>query len=757
MHRPPLQLEILRLPVWIFHGAVGVELEDFAEGIERDAEEGIGVDAHVEVELVGDEVVAAVADESEELAADVHVVRMQNALGGGEVAMGGIGDGEAGNERSERAEKGDLGDVAVVDLDLAAAVHGGHVADGAGEMGRDGEVAARFFVMPGAGHELLEVHLGEVEIEGVVGGIITQVHVNRAGEVAVVEAALLHVDGEAAVLENERALRAIEDVGDVEEGPLHGRAAINLDGEVGIEVLFLAGEINLAVGADEGWAGEMIWGGIKGELGAHDGRDLGDVDLRDHVMELDGAVLEIVNERAGTAAFGAMDVEVGQIELRIGEGEVGRGVDKSGRFVDEVVGDHLALDGPRIGLEGIAGCGGLDLRPSRGEGATAEKVVHPLTEDALEDGGIETRGDLAVEDGRVLGAVEEELEIDVAGLPGHLQAGDEEALAVVRDGDAEAVEGLAVESEVAPVEVGLDVSVESLLQIEEDATGRRRHRIAEIEPRERLPEWTRKGGRERGEVHRRGELERGGVVAEVPLAVGGELAALEADLEIGEFRDAVGERAADGELIDGCGAPCEVAAIQLEVGAAAAKVMRRGLELELDVDGLLGSDIVDGLRDGAPQFLARGDLLLGREGTGGGLGHREPVIVNGAADAKREVEETGLGVLNIDVLAVEGDLGVDLVEIGGLVRAERIADVGVGDAGAVDESASAPPTEPRDADAHTIDLEHNVLAVGVAKDGHAVGEDGAGGIEQQVADGNGERDDVPLFDFVEEIRLGDFG
>ena len=44
---------------------IGVELEDFAERIKRNAEDRVGVHAHVEIQAVGNKIVIAVADQRE--------------------------------------------------------------------------------------------------------------------------------------------------------------------------------------------------------------------------------------------------------------------------------------------------------------------------------------------------------------------------------------------------------------------------------------------------------------------------------------------------------------------------------------------------------------------------------------------------------------------------------------------------------------------------------------------------------------------
>ncbi len=94
--------------------------------------------------------------------------------------------------------------------------------------------------------------------------------------------------------------------------------------------------------------------------------------------------------------------------------------------------------------------------------------VHPLPEYALEDGRIEPRRDARLQAGRRLGRIEKELQVDVARRARQLQPGDEEPLAIVGDRDAELGKGGPVEGEVAPVEIGLDVGPDAVVQIEEN-------------------------------------------------------------------------------------------------------------------------------------------------------------------------------------------------------------------------------------------------------------------------------------------------
>ena len=67
---------------------------------------------------------------------------------------------------------------------------------------------------------------------------------------------------------------------------------------------FVALQIDHAVGVDERRAAEVIGLGVLGEFRAHDRRDLRDVDLRDDVVQLDRAVLEVVDDAAVPLALG---------------------------------------------------------------------------------------------------------------------------------------------------------------------------------------------------------------------------------------------------------------------------------------------------------------------------------------------------------------------------------------------------------------------------------------------------------------------
>ncbi len=162
--------------------------------------------------------------------------------------------------------------------------------------------------------------------------------------------------------------------------------------------------------------------------------------------------------------------------------------------------------------------------------------------------------------------------------------------------------------------------------------------------------------------------------------------------------------------------------VEREVGASAAQVARRGLEFQLHVDGLLRADVVHGPQDRTPRLLTRLELFRRRR-----LGRGEAVIVDRPAHGQRQVEKPGLRVLDLDVLSGKGDVGVHLMEIGRLLRPDRVTDVGVGDARAVDQTAAAPPAQPREADADPVDLQHDALAVGIAEDRDPLGQDRAGG------------------------------
>ncbi len=68
-----------------------------------------------------------------------------------------------------------------------------------------------------------------------------------------------------------------------------------------------------------------------------------------------------------------------------------------------------------------------------------------------------------------------------------------------------------------------------------------------------------------------------------------------------------------------------------------------------------------------------------------------------------------------------------------------------------------PPAQPGEADADTVDLEHDVLPPGIAVNRDAVGQEGAGWREEEAVDVDGEGDDVPPLNFIEEIDLGLIG
>ena len=338
---------------------------------------------------------------------------------------------------------------------------------------------------------------------------------------------------------------------------------------------------------------------------------------------------------------------------------------------------------------------------------------------------------------RGLGAVVEKLEVHVARRAGHFQAGDEQPLAVVGERNDELLEGDAVEGEVFASR-GRPARRRGSLRAGRRARGRswRAARCGKSRRPSALPSEPGKAGRERGEVHRRGELQLGRVVGEVPVAVGVEFAALERDLELVEVDHAVAERAVDGELArrgrcarSGSGRRWKSWRAR-RGGRAWSSRTRAGRRAAARRRCRRAPFAPSGRCPRAPATCCAGGRLA-RAGN--------PSLWMMPRTSRSRLRKRACGVLDADVVAVESDGGVHVVELDGLVRADGQAHLGVGDAGAVDDAASAPPAEPRDADADLIDLQHGVGARGVVVNGDVVGQQRAGGREQQAIDRHRDR------------------
>ena len=100
-------------------------------------------------------------------------------------------------------------------------------------------------------------------------------------------------------------------------------------------------------------------------------------------------------------------------------------------LVDEFSRGYFPRDQPSVGFERGARRRGLDLRTAAGKRATAEKAIHPLPENALQDGWIEIGDDLRVEVRRDLRGIKKQFQVDVSRRADNLQPRNEKPLAIV--------------------------------------------------------------------------------------------------------------------------------------------------------------------------------------------------------------------------------------------------------------------------------------------------------------------------------------
>ncbi len=192
--------------------------------------------------------------------------------------------------------------------------------------------------------------------------------------------------------------------------------------------------------------------------------------------------------------------------------------------------------------------------------------------------------------------------------------------------------------------------------------------------------------------------------------------------------------------------------LERKVGASAAQVPRGSFKLKLHLNGLLRAHVIHGMQDRPPNILTRHELLVSRR-----LGGRKTVVMDGPAHGKGEIQNPGLGALDLDVMLVKGHIGVHLVEIDRLLRPDGITHIGVRDAGAVDQAGPAPPAQPGETDADLVHLQHDVLPVGIAINRQPVRQQGAGGVEQEIAHRNRKRKNVPPLNLRQKIDLGHLG
>ena len=253
-------------------------------------------------------------------------------------------------------------------------------------------------------------------------------------------------------------------------------------------------------------------------------------------------------------------------------------------------------------------------------------------------------------------------------------------------------------------------------------------------------------------------MQLGGAVGQVPFAVGGEVAAIEADLEVAQFDNAVTKAAVNGELVHRRGPPGEMPSIEQK--SSRAPRPGRAVEVSNSSSTSMGCSSVP-MSSIACRIVrhvsCREVASVAACASGWGLAVGESVVVNRAANGDGQVTKPRLRVLDLDVLSGEGDIGVYFVEVGRLLRADRVTDVGVRDARAVDQAGAAPPVQPGEADPHLVDLQHDVLPVGIAKNGDAIGQHRAGGIEQEPVDRDRKWEDMTPLDFRQQVGLGHVG
>ena len=188
-------------------------------------------------------------------------------------------------------------------------------------------------------------------------------------------------------------------------------------------------------------------------------------------------------------------------------------------------------------------------------------------------------------------------------------------------------------------------------------------------------------------------MQLGGVVAEVPLAVGGEFAAIEADLEIVELDHAVAERAVDAELLD------RRACARSDSGPRSrnSRGRRRGRAWSSRTRArrraAAGCRYRPALFSPSERCPRRASICCACRRRP----RRESPRCGCPAHGKREIEDAGLGVVDVDVVAVEGEVGVHVGEIGGLLRPIGSRTSALAMLALSIDAAAAPPAQPRDA------------------------------------------------------------